>query len=170
MGRTSGFFAELDNLGNFVGEKPSLKNKYRFIINFSWATRRKIRESDIIVMHGFYFPQTLLAIFYSRNRGRKYLMPHGVFEEYQQNHSRWRKWIFDLCLKAMGFPFGWHFLVASESEIVGVKLKYPNVPITNVGLYSDEEFPISEATKELKDKIQLVHCGRLTEKSDWIYQ
>ena len=164
VGPTSGFDTELEQHGNYIWEKPGAKSKYRLIFNFSRVVRRELRKSDIILMHGFYFPQTLLAILYSRNRGRKYLMPHGVFEEYQQNHSRLRKWIFDLFLRAMGFPLGWHFLVASESEISGVKLQYPNVPITCVGLYPDEEFPISEATKELKDKIQLVHCGRLTEK------
>ncbi len=95
--------------------------------------KRIIRESEILLIHGYYLFSTLVSV-HLFSRGDIFLMPHGTFELYQQSKGRARKKVFDLVLKFLLRGRNIHFIVATESEILGVRRKFPFAEVTKVGL------------------------------------
>ena len=91
------------------------------------------RDSDIILIHGFYLYSTLISLFFF-NSMNIFLMPHGALEEYQEKFGRLRKRVFRIFLKILLRNREIHFLVGSDAEKISILKLYPNAKISVVGL------------------------------------
>lgn len=92
-----------------------------------------LKESDLILIHGFYLFSTLLVVSMTK-KSRIMIMPHGSLEEYQQKTGKLRKMVFDwLILKRLG-KRKLIFMVASESEAICINRRFPASCIESVGL------------------------------------
>lgn len=119
---------------DFLVHPTANSNHYGFFIKpLPRHIKKVIRESDILLIHGYYLFSTLVSIHLFPRR-HIFLMPHGTFELYQQSKSRIRKKAFDLILKFLLKGRKIHFIVATETEILGVRQKFPLAEVTNVGL------------------------------------
>jgi glycosyltransferase involved in cell wall biosynthesis len=116
-------------------EVPTFRNnRYGFYMGrLPKSVRRIIRESDVILIHGFYLFSTLISIVLAKKKSI-YIMPHGSLENYQSGKSRVRKTVFDLCFRFLNKLREIQFLVGSVEEIKGVKSKFKNNTVSAVGL------------------------------------
>lgn len=114
---------------------PTFKNNH---YGFFWGVIPKsirilIKEADVLILHEFYLYSNLLVIFLARKK-KILIMPHGTFEIYQQQQSRIKKFVFDCIFKFFSRNSLISFIVATDSEKVGVCRKFPNLSITTVGI------------------------------------
>lgn len=138
-------------------------NRFALLVNmFNISFIKTLRQSEVIIVHGYYLFSTMFsAIFYPGKRF--FLMPHGTFEYYQQKRHRFRKIIFTFFLNIFLKNRKIHFLVASESEIQPLKAKFPNSPITVVGL--GIKLPkLALENYEMGKVVRLIFLGRIAEK------
>ena len=114
---------------------PTVKNNH---YGFFWgilpkAIRRLITEADLLIMHKIYLYSNLWVIFLAKNK-KILMMPHGTFEIYQQQQSRIKKFVFDFIFKLVSRNCQISFIVATDSEQIGVSSKFPHLSIFTVGI------------------------------------
>lgn len=126
--------------------------------------KQEIRNSDRVLIHGFYLYSTLLSIRYSKHQ-KLFLMPHGSLEMYQERNGRMRKYIFRKVVLFYLNGRKIHFLLGSDQEVVSVKQLFPNSPISVVGL-GIERYPYQRAklTHKQTDPVILYCMSRITSK------
>jgi glycosyltransferase involved in cell wall biosynthesis len=99
--------------------------------------KRAIKNSDILLIHGYYLYSTLLSIRYSKHQ-RIFLMPHGSLEMYQERRGKIRKFIFRRIVLFYLKGRKIHFLLGSEQEITSVEKVLPGARSSVVGLGIEE--------------------------------
>ena len=161
------FFKNIHDTVKVVNQKTFFNSLYRPVLKLNREVKKILRDSDIILIHGVYFPHILLISFIFGLNGKKFLMPHGVFEIYQQEKSVYRKRIFDSLLRITRFWSDTVIMVATESEMIGVRKKFTRSKILVVGL--PVEVPVKYHLNEPKTlsiakKIRLIHVGRIAHK------
>lgn len=115
---------------------PSLfNNRYglpqEFIRNTSVDT---IKESDVILIHGFYTFVTLFTLLHGKRNSKYYLMPHGSLEVYQSAKNRLLKFLFRCVFATLVRNRDFTFAVASEQEKLSIRRNFPNHPIEVLGV------------------------------------
>ena len=139
-------------------------NVNRIFFGFNSNIRKVIRTSNVLLNHGFYSMTFLNVLLHARDGHIKRIMPHGVFEIYQQNISKLRKVIFDYVARKSGFSTSWKFLVASESELFGVKNKFSEHCALVVGI-PVKRTASKPASRVLSNgPIRILHLGRIAKK------
>lgn len=128
-------FGKSDFLFPNVINIPTVNNNH---YGFFWGVlpkkiRKLIAEADLLILHGIYLYSNLWVMFLAKNKDIL-VMPHGTFEIYQQQKSRIRKFIFDLIFKFISRNCRISFIVATESEKLGVSSKFPEQSISTVGI------------------------------------
>ena len=100
------------------------------------------RTSEVVVIHGFYLWSSVIG-WVAASLWKKPLMlqPHGVFERYQQAHSRRAKATYDWLVGRRIRSAVSAVLIASESEAVGAGDFISSERIYVVGLGVDERSP-----------------------------
>ena len=150
-----------------INQRSLTRSVHRPVFGFKKEVRKVLRQSDLILFHGVYFSYMLLFSFFYGVKARKFLMPHGVFEPYQQKIRRYRKSLFDGILNINKFWANTTFIVATNSEVLGVRQKFPKSDISVAGLAVT--VPLELIPKKPKqlcnlNGIKLVHVGRIAEK------
>ena len=143
--------------------KTILNNRFGFFCNiFSPSLIHNLRNSEVLLIHGYYLFSTLysIAIF----RGKKiFLMPHGTFEKYQKARHTIRKSIFSILLRCFLKNRQIHFITASHSEVESLRDSFPHNEITVVGL--GVEIPPDALIEEHRnEEIRLIFVGRVVVK------
>lgn len=115
---------------------PSLfNNRYgvprKFIWNRAVVT---LRNSDVILMHGFYTFVTLFSLMYGKRDTPYFLMPHGSLEDYQRVKSKLLKFLFRSIFVTLARNRNFTFVVASEQEKLSIRHQFPNFRIEIIGL------------------------------------
>ncbi len=144
---------------------PTFKNN-----RYGFSLRRmqkygieEIRNSEILLLHGFYLYSTLISIFLFTTKNI-YLMPHGSLEQYQEKRGRIRKYLFRQLLENLLRGRKIHFLLGSESEKVSILAIYPEARITVVGLGIDSSSNEVRTKDNLSEPIKLFCLSRISEK------
>lgn len=148
---------------NIMQASTLFNNRFALLLNvFNISFIKRLRQSEVILVHGYYLFSTMFsAIFYP---GKKFfLMPHGTFEYYQQKRHKFRKIVFTFFLNIFLKKRKIHFLVASKSEIPPIKAKFPNSPITVVGIGINLP-KLALGNYEMGKVARLIFLGRIVEK------
>lgn len=148
-----------------VYNKPTfLGNRFGFFFGtLKPELRQMIKDADIILIHGFYLFSTLIALKNSDSK-RIFIMPHGSLEPYQELKSKFRKYIFRLfVLKVLGNR-SLNFIVATESEVNGVRKVFPGNKIEVVGIGVTRIAPKLNLTPFADSKVNLLSLSRIHKK------
>jgi glycosyltransferase involved in cell wall biosynthesis len=143
---------------------PTFLNN-RFGFNFripNKNSRRILKSSDIIIIHGYYLWSTLIALYYSATPNI-FLMPHGSLERYQNKKGKFRKYIFRKIATILLGNRSMHFLVGSESEILSIREIFPIYPISVVGLGIEISNDLNDLS-QIHDPINLFCLSRISHK------
>jgi len=97
------------------------------------AIRKLITEADLLILHEIYLYSNLWVIFFAKNK-KILMMPHGTFEIYQQQRSRIKKFVFDFIVKLVSRNCEISFIVATDTEQIGISSKFPDQLIFTVGI------------------------------------
>jgi glycosyltransferase involved in cell wall biosynthesis len=164
---SAGYFKEKTNDIKFINQRSLTRSVHRPVLRIKKEIRTLLRQSDLILVHGVYFSYVFLISFLIGIKAKKIFMPHGVLEPYQQKIRRYRKSLFDGILNINKFWSNSTFIVATNSEVLGVRQKFPSSNIYVVGL--PVTVPLELIPKEPKklnneNRIELVHVGRIAEK------
>lgn len=126
------------------------------------ATIRKIKEADVLLLHGFYLFSTLVVLAIN-SEAKIVVMPHGSLEKYQQSKSKIRKFIFERCANLLLHQRKLHFFVASpsEAEPISHKFKDTHIYIVGLGITVNQSFQFQ---KKLGDQISLLSFSRIARK------
>ena len=158
------FIEEISSEVSIHYQKALSINVNRFFFGFNSNIRKVIRTSNVLLNHGFYSMTFLNLLLHTRDGHIKRIMPHGVFEIYQQNVSKLRKVIFDYVARKLGFSTSWKFLVASESELIGVKSRFSEHSALVVGI-PIKRTTLKSARRVLNNgPIKILHLGRIAKK------
>jgi glycosyltransferase involved in cell wall biosynthesis len=167
LGEHDSEYQALAKYGNLLVQRAFNFNIQRLFFRFNRNVKEHLKNSEIILIHGYYFLSTLYVLLNPRIKAKVFCMPHGVFELYQQKQGRNKKRIFDLLVKHFSKNRVNGFLVASTLEIEGVNAKFPSASISVVGIGLDQKsFPrVGELSyPRLSSDISLLHMGRITRK------
>lgn len=138
-------------------------NRFALLINLlNVAFIRRLRQSEVILIHGYYLFSTIYSILFYQG-DKIFLMPHGTFEFYQQKRHKLRKMVFTFLLNMVLKTRKIHFLVASESEISSLETKFPKNPITVVGLGINLP-KLIVGDQKIDNGTKLIFLGRIAEK------
>jgi glycosyltransferase involved in cell wall biosynthesis len=163
----SSLFSSIPQNVTVLRQKTISKSIYSFFLRWDPEVIRTIKESDQILIHGYYF-WYVMRIFLARNLTAKLtLMPHGVFEPYQKTKSRRRKYLFNLVTSKNFRKLNLKFIVASESEVIGVREQFQSNAIEVAGLpiRIPPQYEIRSPRKlDLGKEIKLLHLGRISQK------
>lgn len=158
-------FGSCDIQKEDVSVIPTFKNN-----RYGFSLRRiqrygvgKFRNSEILLIHGFYLYSTLIAIILFPTKN-VFLMPHGSLEEYQQKKGRFRKYVFRQLLKILLRGRKIHFLLGSESEKISILTIFPKARITVVGLGTSPSYSELKTRDHLADPVRLFCISRISEK------
>lgn len=123
---------------------------------------KMIRESDIVISHGFYTFPTLISCMAGKKKSI-YVMPHGSLEEYQWGHSKIKKSLFD---RLIGLSSNFKkiiFTVATIEESHSIRKKFECNKIEVVGIAVDlPEVPKLHFDND--SKISLLSISRIAPK------
>lgn len=148
-----------ENKTSFLGNRFGF-----FMTRTNKNLKQKIRDSDIILLHGYYLFTTLFVIAKTRST-RIFVMPHGSLELYQHNRRAITKKLFNFAIRIALRKRPLEFLLATESEKVNISLKLPNSKATVVGLGISNQIAQSSLEHRLiGDKINLLCFSRITHK------
>lgn len=123
---------------------PTVRNNH---YGFFWGViprqiRKLITGADLIILHEIYLYSNLLILIIAKHK-QIVFMPHGTFEIFQQQKSRIKKFLFDLIFKLISRKREIKYIVATDTEQVGVKAKYPKRQVFTVGIGVDAPKEIS---------------------------
>lgn len=154
---------------NVIVFKQQTISKSIYSLFFKWDSKvvRTVRESDRILIHGYYFWYVFRLAWIRGLNAKLALMPHGVFEPYQKTKSKIRKYLFDLLVFNRLENLVTKILVASESEKFGVREKFKKTEIAVAGLpiKIPSEYRIQQfRTLDMGQTINLLHLGRIAQK------
>lgn len=124
---------------------------------------KDFRNSEILLIHGFYLYSTLIAISLFPTE-HIFLMPHGSLEEYQQKRGKFRKYVFRNLLKILLRGRKIHFLLGSEPEKISILAIYPKAKLTVVGLGIPSNNSAINKRENLAEPIKLFCISRISEK------
>lgn len=115
---------------------PSLfNNRYGLPRKFLWnRSVEYLKDSDVILMHGFYTFATLFALTHGERDSRYLLMPHGSLEDYQRAKSKLLKFIFRMIFAVLIRNRDFTFVLASEEEKPAIQNQFPNLAIEIIGI------------------------------------
>lgn len=153
-----------ENISNSISIPTFRSNRYGFFMTpLSKSIRTKFRDSDLILIHGFYLFSTLVSITLAK-KSEIFIMPHGSLENYQNRNGRFRKRIFDACFKLLNKSRKIVFLVGSVEEINGVKSKFSNnlVQVVGIGIKSVPDQFLHQGTTKIP--LRLLCISRITHK------
>jgi glycosyltransferase involved in cell wall biosynthesis len=140
------------------------QNRYGFFFGrVNNLTRTQIRNSDIVLVHGYYLYSTLVTIALAKNC-RIFVMPHGSLELYQKNIGRFRKMIFDVFFRCLAFSRNIAFIVSSSDEVIGVRDKFKKIPVHVLGLGIEKVSENYLRKNGLQEPIKLLSLSRIAEK------
>jgi glycosyltransferase involved in cell wall biosynthesis len=123
----------------------------------------KLKNADLVLIHGFYLFSTLLAVSIAKN-SKIMILPHGSLEEYQQKTGRFRKAVFDwLLIKKLG-KRNLNFMVASDSEAHNINRRFPKAEVITVGLGISIFQRALEESNKLHSPISLLSFSRIANK------
>lgn len=142
-------------------------NLYGLFLRWNSSIKSVLKTTDVLLIHGYYFWSTFRILTMRNLKASIILMPHGVFEPYQQRQSKIRKFLFDNLLRIFQKNCIAEFIVASESEVDGVKMKFKNSRVRVVGIGISSSFlpsiPINRV-KLVSSPVKMLHLGRVVEK------
>jgi glycosyltransferase involved in cell wall biosynthesis len=127
------------------------------------AAKKLIRDTDIILLHGFYLFSTLIGIYYSKTK-TIFIMPHGSLEKYQEQKRRLSKSIFRILFRKLLNGRKINFLVASKSEADSILNIFPSEKVSVVGLGINNYSLNSDTDYEIHDPVVLYCLSRITKK------
>ena len=115
---------------------PSLfNNRYGLPRKFLWnRSVEYLKDSDVILMHGFYTFATLFVLTHGERDSRYFLMPHGSLEDYQRAKSKLLKFIFRMIFAVLIRNRDFTFVLASEEEKPAIQNQFPNLAIEIIGI------------------------------------
>ena len=115
---------------------PSLfNNRYGLPRKFLWnRSVEYLKDSDVILMHGFYTFATLFVLTHGERDSRYFLMPHGSLEDYQRAKSKLLKFIFRMIFAVLIRNRDFAFVLASEEEKPAIQNQFPNLAIEIIGI------------------------------------
>lgn len=122
-----------------------------------------LRESEFVLIHGFYTFVTLYALVHGSRDAKYVLMPHGSLEEYQWRKNRLLKYLFRKIFIILAKNRDFVFAVASESEKLPISKQFPQWESAVVGLginYSG--VPTVRVNKA--NPLKLVSVSRIAQK------
>lgn len=144
---------------------PTLRNnRYGFFITpLTKSVRQNIRDSDLILIHGFYLFSTLVSIALTK-KSKIFIMPHGSLENYQNSSGRFRKLLFDSCFKFLNKSREIEFLVGSAEEINGVTRKFGKnlVRVVGIGIEAVPQQFLHQGLSAIP--LRLLCLSRITQK------
>ena len=148
--------------GTKIFQQPTLfSNRYGFFLGFpSRNLREEISNAEILIIHGFYLFSTLVALLFS-STSKIFVMPHGSLENYQEQKGTVRKKIFRKLFKLALNGRTCTFIVATESEVSGVKDVFPVDEVETVGIGVDEFRTKQNTASFLDSKINLLSLSRI---------
>jgi glycosyltransferase involved in cell wall biosynthesis len=152
---------------NIFRQRTISKSIYSFFLKWDREVTRSIKDSDLIFIHGFYFWYVLRLVYIRNVNAKLVLMPHGVFEPYQKAQSWRRKLVFNFLISKRLQKFNPKFIVASKSEVLGVRQQFQTSTIEVAGLpiRIPSQYKIhSPRTLDVRQGINLLHLGRIAHK------
>ena len=157
--------SNLEFLNTSVYNKPTFRgNRFGFFFGtLKPELGQMIKDADILLIHGLYLFSTLLAIKNSNSK-RIVIMPHGALEPYQELQSKFRKYIFRLFLLKVLRKRSLSFIVATESEVYGVRKVFPGNRIDVVGIGVSRISPKFNLAPFANSKINLLSLSRIHKK------
>jgi len=156
--------SEVPNL-DFVTEATFLNNQNGFRFRPpKKATRDVLRNTETLLIHGFYTYATLVALFYSK-ASEVFVMPHGSLADNVLKNSPVKKNIFRAILLKLLRKRKIHFLVASEAEAQQIHLDdiVFNVSVVGLGVPHNRSF-LPRKKHISTSPIVLVCMSRIHEK------
>jgi len=140
-------------------------NRFGFVIRpLSKESKRHIRESNIVLSHGFYVFTTLIAAYYRKSKPL-FIMPHGSLEEYQEKKSRIKKILFRTAFNFLSRHKRIVFLVASQTETVGIRNGFPKAECKVVGLgVNNFQMEVNIKSDPKPDNLTLLSFSRIAQK------
>jgi glycosyltransferase involved in cell wall biosynthesis len=157
------FGSSVNQYKNSIENSTLRNNRYGFVFGIpKFKIRLALKNSDILLIHGYYLWSTLIALYFSSTRNI-FLMPHGSLEFYQANKGKIRKMIFTKLCKLLLKGRSIHFLVGSSPEIVSVRQSFPNSKISVVGL-GIELSNLTKSICRIHSPIKLFCLSRITNK------
>ncbi len=152
------------NSDNLISIPTLFNNKYGFALKpFKNSELSTLRNTDILLLHGFYVFSTLIALKLCPTP-HIFLMPHGSLEEYQEKRGRWRKYIFRKVVTNLLGTRKIHFLLASNLEQASVLKLFPNAQTSIVGLGTELNKGAINLSSGLSKPVKLFCLSRISEK------
>jgi glycosyltransferase involved in cell wall biosynthesis len=103
-----------------------MKNSYGFIFPFrAFNLFKSIRQSSLIIIHGYYLFSTLLVVFLSKRHNRIILFPHGSLNASQINKSKFPKYVFNIFFRSVTKRMNIFFACTGNQELLDVKNQFP---------------------------------------------
>lgn len=115
-------------------------SRFRFSLALAREVRRTLQRADVVTIHGFYQWPTVIAWRAARRAGAPLIVqPHGVFEPYQEAHSRLIKRVFMRLVGDAILRDSLFLAAASTQEVKGLQELRTSAPIraVEVGLGID---------------------------------
>ena len=144
---------------------PTLFNN-RYGLSFKslkMSRLKKIRDVDVLLIHGFYLFSTLIALKLFQTP-HIFLMPHGSLEQYQEKKRRLRKYFFRKIIQHLLGDRKIHFLLGSDSERASVFKLYPDAQMSIVGLGVEIDKKAFKPSSKLNSPVRLFCLSRISEK------
>jgi glycosyltransferase involved in cell wall biosynthesis len=148
----------------FYNQPTFLSNRFGFFFGtLKQEIRQLIKDADILLIHGFYLFSTLIALRNSDSK-RIFIMPHGSLEPYQEIKSKFRKYIFRKFVLGTLREKSINFVVATESEVEGVRKVFPGNQIDVIGIGVTGTAPSLNSPPFTGSKINLLSLSRIHKK------
>lgn len=157
-------FGQVEYLSEVIVSPTFINNRYgvpKKIIGKSIVGA--LRDSDIVLIHGFYSFVTLYALFYGSSSTRFFLMPHGSLEEYQWKNNSFLKYLFRKIFLILVKNKNFVFAVASETEKLPISKLFPEFEVEVLGL-GIEYIGSPEVRVNNPTPLKLVSVSRIAQK------
>lgn len=138
-------------------------NRFGFIIKLPIEIKNQVNNSDIVLFHGFYL-FSIFHILLLRRHKSLVIMPHGSLERYESRKSAIKKLIFRFLFRLMSRNVNFRFIVATQSEIVGVKKLFPFTNVSVVGLGINKQEINIKSDLSLHNPMRLIFLSRVASK------
>lgn len=170
LGRTHDLTTEGLAVRYFATEWPF---RFGYSPTLGHEISKRIREFDVVHIHGLYLYPSSVAAFYARQAHVPYIIePHGSLAPYIFKHHRYRKWIYELVVERRNLRHAAALHYASGEEMrqaqaIGVRVPALVIPL-GINIEDFDRLPRRGSFRachpHLHGKRLIVFLGRLTRK------